>query len=100
MINHTVLFKLKEFVSEDQKGAIRSKIAHELLALKEKVGVLKYIEVGQNLELNTASFDVCLVTHFETVNDLDIYRVHPDHLKVFELIKANTISRAVVDYEF
>jgi hypothetical protein len=78
---------------------VRHKITHSLLALKEKIEVLKYIEVGQNYELITASHDICLITQFETLDDLEIYRIHPEHLKVFELIKANTTLRAVVDYE-
>lgn len=100
MIKHVVLFKLKEFESEDQKAVVRNKINHALLALKDKIKVLKYIEVGQNYELITSSNDICLITHFETLSDLEVYRIHPEHLKVFELIKANTSSRAVVDFEF
>jgi hypothetical protein len=100
MIKHIVLFKLKEFENEDQKAVVRHKLTHSLLALKEKIEALKYIEVGQNYELITPSHDICLITHFETPDDLEIYRIHPEHLKVFELIKANTIGRVVVDYEF
>ena len=100
MINHVVLFKLKEFESEDQKAVVRNKIKQALLALKEKIEVLRYIEVGQNYELITASHDICLITHFETFDDLEVYRVHPEHLKIVELIKTNTIGRAVIDFEF
>jgi Stress responsive A/B Barrel Domain len=100
MIKHIVLFKLKEFENEDQKAVVRNKIKQALLALKEKIEVLKYIEVGQNYELITSSHDICLITHFETFDDLDIYRIHPEHLNVVELIKTNTISRAVIDFEF
>ncbi len=100
MINHTVLFKLREFDSEDQKGVVRAKLEHALLALKDKIDVLRYIQVGQNVEFNSPSFDICLVTHFETLHDLEVYRVHPDHLKVVEIVKSSTVDRAVVDYEF
>lgn len=100
MINHTVLFKLKEFENEDLKGAVRYKLEHALLALKEKIDVLKYIHVGQNIEFNSTSFDICLVAHFETLHDLEVYRDHPEHLKVGELVKHSTTDRAVVDYEF
>lgn len=100
MIKHIVLFKLKEFENEDQKAVVRHKIIHSLLALKEKIEVLKFIEVGQNYELITSSNDICLITHFETLSDLEVYSIHPEHLKVVELIKSTTVSRAVVDYEF
>lgn len=100
MIKHIVLFKLKEFENEDQKAVVRNKITHALLALKGKIEVLKYIEVGQNYELMSSSYDMCLITHFETLKDLEIYRSHPEHLKVVELIKPNATGRAVIDFEF
>ena len=100
MIKHIVLFKLKEFENEDLKAVVRLKIAKALLSLREKIEVLKYIEVGQNHELNAASFDICLITHFETLADLAFYQVDPEHLKVAELIRANTINKAAVDFEF
>jgi hypothetical protein len=100
MIQHIVLFKLNEFENEDQKAVVRNKIKQALLALKDKIGVLRFIQVGQNCELMSPSYDIALITHFETLSDLEIYRVHPDHLKVVELIKTNTNARAVVDFEF
>jgi hypothetical protein len=100
MIQHIVLFKLNEFENEDLKAVVRNKITHALLALKDKIEVLKFIQVGQNLELMTTSNDIGLITHFETMSDLEIYRVHPEHLKVVELIKSTTSGRAVIDFEF
>jgi hypothetical protein len=100
MINHVVLFKLKEFDNEDQKAVVRNKIKNALLSLKDKIEELKYIEIGQNHQLNSDSFDICLITHFETLDDLNSYQVHPEHLKVAEIVKVNVSARATVDYEF
>lgn len=100
MINHVVLFKLKEFENEDLKAVVRSKISHALLALKDKIQEIKYMQVGENHDLNTAAHDICLITHFESLADLAAYQIHPEHLKVIELVKANTIGKAAVDFEF
>lgn len=100
MIKHIVLFKLKEFENEDQKAVVSNKIKQALLSLKEKIEVLRYIEVGQNYELMSSSYDIGLITHFETLNDLEVYRIHAEHLKVVELIRANTINKAAIDFEF
>ena len=100
MIQHIVLFKLNEFENEDHKAVVRNKITHALLALKDKIEVLKFIQVGQNFELMTPAYDIGLISHFETLSDLEIYRVHPEHLKVVELIKSTTSGRAVIDFEF
>lgn len=99
MINHVVLFKLKEFPDAEKKVALE-KVKTALEALKDKIKELKYLEIGLNYQLNGKSYDICLISHFETVADLDIYRVHPDHLAVFDLIKEVTIDRAAVDFMF
>ena len=100
MINHVVLFKLKKYDSESEKQDVISSIEDALLGLSDEITELKYIEVGVNYELASKSYDICLMTHFETVDELDIYRVHPEHLKVAELIGQHAIERASVDFEF
>ncbi len=100
MINHVVLFKLKKYNSESEKQDVIGSIEDALLDLSDKISELKYIEVGVNYELTSKSYDICLITHFETVDELDAYRVHPDHLKVGELIQQHVVERAAVDFEF
>ena len=100
MINHVVLFKLKNYNSESQKQIEISKIEEALLSLSGKIEELKYIEVGVNYDLAAKSFDICLITHFESLDQLDSYRIHPEHLKVAELIGQHAVERAAVDFEF
>ena len=71
-----------------------------LESLKDKISEVKFIEVGLNYEVDSKSHDICLLSHFESVEDLDKYRVHPEHLKVVARIGETTISRVAVDYEF
>ena len=100
MINHVVLFKLKEYASEQEKAETISEIKKALLGLKEKIEELKFIEVGTNYQVAAKSFDICLITHFDSIADLDIYRVHPEHVKVADFIGKHAIDRAAVDFEF
>lgn len=100
MINHVVLFKLKQFNTNEEKQEILNQFEAKLLALKNYIPELKYIEVGKNYQIETASYDLCLITHFESIADLDIYRVHPEHLKVVDFVKEITVDRAAVDFEF
>ncbi len=99
MINHVVLFKLKGY-PEAEKEAVLCKIKEALESLKDKIEQVKHLEVGLNYELNAKSYDVCLISHFESVADLDVYRVHPEHMKVVELVQETTVERAAVDFEF
>ncbi|HPF53006.1 MAG TPA: Dabb family protein [Draconibacterium sp.] len=99
MINHVVLFKLKEYPSEE-KSKIRAELKTSLLALKEKISEVKYLEVGENYELDSKSYDLALITHFENIADLDVYRVHPEHMKVVKMVGEVTEARAAVDFNF
>ena len=99
MINHVVLFKLKEYPA-DEKKAILNEVKTALEGLKDKIEQLKYIEVGLNYELEAKSYDISLISHFESIADLDVYRVHPEHMKVVELVGKVAETRAAVDYEF
>jgi len=99
MVNHVVLFKLKEYSAEEKKAVI-AELKSMLLALKGKIKELKHIEVGENYELDSKSYDMALLSHFDSVEDLDVYRVHPEHLKVVARIGETTVARAAVDYNF
>lgn len=99
MINHVVLFKLKEY-SIDEKVEVLAELKASLLALKDKINELKYIQVGENYEFESKSYDLALLSHFETVEDLDAYRVHPEHQKVVARIGETTVARAAVDFNF
>ena len=100
MINHVVLFKLKKYDSESEKQDIIGVIEDALLGLKSKITELKHVEVGVNYELSAKSYDICLITHFETIEQLDAYRIHPEHIEVAELIGQHAVERAAVDFEF
>ena len=99
MINHVVLFKLKDY-SETEKPLIIAEMKSLLEGLQGKIGELKYIEVGVNYELNTKSYDVALLSHFDSIGDLDKYRVHPEHKKVLARFSELRLERAAVDFGF
>lgn len=100
MINHTVMFKLIEFDKEEEKRDALTKIKDLLMALNGKIEKLKYIDVQLNHELASPSFDIILITHFESIEDLDSYQVHPEHVDVVGQIKQFFAGRACVDFSF
>lgn len=99
MINHVVLFKLKDYPDKEKENII-AELKAKLENLKNLIEQVVYLEVGLNYELNAKSYDLALISHFNSLEDLDKYRVHPEHLKVVERIGETTISRAAVDFEF
>lgn len=98
MLKHTVLFKLHEFKSSEEKNTKIQEIKEGLENLVNKINVLKRLELGVNVN-PAENYDLCLQTEFETKEDLAIYASHPEHLKVGELIRACLTDRACVDYE-
>lgn len=99
MINHVVLFKLKEYSSEE-KQSVTAEMKSLLEGLNGKIDELKFIEVGVNYELESKSYDLALITHFNSIEDLNKYQVHPEHKKVIARFAEFNLDRAAVDYEF
>ena len=99
MINHVVLFKLKEFPL-NKKIEVLAELKSLLENLKNKIPEIKYLEVGVNYQIEATSYNIVLLSHFESIEDLKRYSKHPEHIKVVDRIKETTVSRAAVDYEF
>jgi hypothetical protein len=99
MIKHIVLFKFVAFESENAKQSKLKEFEKALYSLKSKFDCLLSIEVGLNVNPNEA-FDMALTTTFNSMEDLDKYAKHPDHLEVAKLIGAVKADRACVDFKF
>jgi hypothetical protein len=99
MINHVVLFKLKDYPELEKQQTI-DEMKSLLENLTGKIEELKFIEVGVNYELNSKSYDLVLISHFENIEDLDKYRVHAEHKKVLNRFAELRLERAAVDFEF
>ncbi|MDO5294640.1 MAG: Dabb family protein [bacterium] len=100
MVRHIVMFEfLKE--AEGKTATQNAVIAKDkLLALKEKIGFIRRLEVGINDgEADETNYTLCLTADFDSFDDLDTYAVHPEHLEVAAFIGRVRLSRACVDYE-
>jgi hypothetical protein len=95
MVVHIVMFKFKE---EDFDKNIKL-VKEKLEALPSLIDELKCIEVGIDFSRSQRAFDLSLYSSFNSKEDLKAYAVHPEHLKVVELIREVTLESKVVDYE-
>ncbi|MGZ7117450.1 MAG: Dabb family protein, partial [Methanobacterium sp.] len=64
MIKHIVLFKLKDREAENIEKA-----KNTLLDMKGKIKELKHIEVGIDVTNSDRSYDIALLTKFNSVQD-------------------------------
>ena len=95
MITHIVLFKLAEPTPE-KIAAVRDR----LLSMQGKVDLLRHLEAGTDLIRSERSYDVALLTRFDSLEDLQAYQVHPYHAgELVPFMKANCSSIVAVDYE-
>ena len=93
MIKHIVLFQFKP----EKRDEVLIPFKTALESLMGVVKELKSIEVGVNCNPNEA-WDLALVTTFDSMEDLQAYAVHPEHLKASAIIADAKQGRACVDF--
>lgn len=94
MITHIVLFKLK-----DRSIGSAEKAIDVLIGMKGKIPQLRHLEVGIDVLHSERSYDVALVTRFDSLTDLRAYQAHPVHVEVATYINSVKDSSAAVDFE-
>jgi len=94
LVTHVVLFRLKDRSMENME-----KTCEVLLSLKDRIPFIRSFEVGSDVIRSERSYDVALVSRFDNLEDLDAYRVHPEHVKVVDYINRVKESSIAVDYE-
>jgi len=93
MFTHIVFFKLKNIEKASEARNI-------LLSMEGKIPQLKGLEVGVDLLHTERSYDLALVTRFDSQKDMETYAVHEYHVnEVLKYLKPMLESSKVVDYE-
>lgn len=99
MIKHVVMWRFKEEAEGRTKLENMEELKRQLLALVPLIPQIKKMEIGFDITHSEFSADFMLTTEFDSVDDLKIYAVHPDHLKVSGFVKNVVESRIVLDCE-
>ena len=92
MIKHIVMWKFQPGKDAEVRAFLEG--------LRELYGVIPQIreqEVGMNCA--PGNYDAVLVSAFDSLEDLEIYKNDPRHQKVSALCKAIRTDRVAVDYE-
>ncbi len=99
MIKHIVMWRIAAAEGRSKEENIQL-LREKLEALPAIIPEIRGYEVGVNIADSAAAFDVVLVSDFRSVDDLQTYRVHPEHVRVAEFIGKIREQNAVVDYEY
>lgn len=98
MFKHIVMWKLSEDAPDRPKKESAELIKAALEQLPPRISQIVSYEVGVNLQDGDRTFDVVLLSEFQDENDFEIYRSHPEHIKVVELIRELTQKARFVDF--
>ncbi len=99
MIKHIVFWTLKPFAEGATKDENARRMKARLEALPGRVPGIERLEVGINVAVSDAAYDLALYSEFASPAALDAYQVHPEHVAVADFIGRVRERRAVVDYE-
>ena len=99
MIKHIVLFKLTDNLTKEEKIRIANEMKSIFLPLKEKINCIKSYEIGINFNEKSDTSDVVIYSEFETIDDLNYYLKHPEHIKAIEQNKQFNKVKTLIDYK-
>jgi len=95
MIQHIVLFRLKEDVDE---ATIAEHMA-DFAALKDTIAEIARLEVQRDIVGRPVSSHFGLVSQFADQESLRSYQQHPAHVAAFDRLKPRLDHMLVLDYE-
>lgn len=94
MITHIVLFNL----GDKSTKSIQS-VVDVLKSMEGKITELKSIEIGVDVTNSDRSYDIALITKFDSVEDMEAYQINPFHINVVEYVSSVGASTVTVDFE-
>ncbi len=91
---------MMKFNGKEPLETISVTVKEKLEALTAKIPELKNMEVGLNVKTKPSAHDLVLIADFDNEEGLNAYRVHPEHVKILEIMKETVEKTAVVDYYY
>lgn len=95
MLRHIVMMK---FSDREKAKTLALEVKKMLEDLVPVIKELHRMEVGLNINTKPSAFDLVLTADFDDEKGLNIYRAHPDHVKILDFMKDTVEKTAVVDY--
>jgi len=92
VITHVVLMKFADAADAAETKA-------RLEALPATIPQLKSLHVGLDVVRAEVSYDLCLTTTHNDVEELKGYQGHPDHVALGAWLRPLLTARATVDFE-
>ena len=94
MIRHIVLFKIKE----EHKGEI-PQLVEAFKGMRGRIEGMLSLEAGQDVYHSDRSWDLALVTVFDSMESFRAYQTHPVHMPVRKRMHEVREASAACDFE-
>jgi hypothetical protein len=99
MIRHIVLFKIKDFSSEEERKEAIDNVIINFRSLIGEIPQIREYNVAADMVHTGSSYDVVINSTFDSVEDLKAYQAHPAHKFAVEQNKQWSQNKVVIDYE-
>ncbi len=99
MIEHVVMWKFAECAEGKTRTENMQIVRERLLALPAVIPEIKFMQIGRDVSRTEMSYDMMLVTRFESLEALHTYKVHPAHVAVAAYVAKVNTARVVLDAE-
>lgn len=93
MIQHIVMWKFREGTEAEQERFLEG-----LKGLCGQIPCIRALEVRRSAA-PASEFDAVLLSEFDSLEDVEIYKKDPRHVAVAAICKAIRISRCAIDVE-
>lgn len=98
MIKHIVLWKFLDEAEGHTKEENMDIVKSSLTALLPIIPQIRSFEIGKDVLHSEMSYDMALIMTFDSLDDLDAYKNHPEHRKVSAYVKRVRSGRVSADF--
>ena len=99
MIEHVVMWKFADTAEGKTREENMQIVRDRLMALPAVIPEIKFMQIGTDVSRTEMSYDMMLVTRFESLDALHTYKVHPAHVEVASYVAKVKVARVVLDCE-
>ena len=94
MIRHIVLFRIKDEFRDEIPQLVKN-----FYGMKGKIEGMLDLEAGQDVLHSERSYDLALITVFDSMASLQVYQAHPVHLPVKKRMHDVRSASVACDFE-
>lgn len=98
MIKHIVLWKFLDQAEGHTKEENMDIVRDKLKALLPVIPSIRSFEIGKDILHSEMSYDMALIMTFDSMEDLEAYKIHPEHQKVSAYVKKVRSGRVSTDF--